>query len=289
MRVLIVGCGYVGVALGAELVEQGHMVWGMRRSHRNDAELAAAGIVPLAVDITDPRGLFGLSPNYDWVVHCVSASGGGVSGYEALYVRGTGHLLGWLSQAPLTKFVYTSSTSVYGQTDGSRVDETSQTIPDALTSRVLVEAEELVLRTAGQQGFPAVVSRVAGIYGPGRTYWLEQFQSGQVRIEGEGDRILNMIHRDDVVGAVIAALARGRPGRVYNVVDDEPVTQLALFRWLAARLERALPSSATEGERVSRKRGATSKKVSNQRLKDELEYRLRFPTFREGYEEVLSH
>jgi nucleoside-diphosphate-sugar epimerase len=288
MRVLIMGCGYVGVALGAELVGRGHSVWGVRRSHHNDAALTRAGIVPLVADITVPKSLSGLSPSYDWIVHCVSSSRGGAAEYEEIYLRGTGYLLRWLSSASPAKLVYTSSTSVYGQTNGSRVDETSQTLPEAPTSRILVQTEELLLRAAREAGLPAVVLRVAGIYGPARAYWLDQVRSDQAKIEGDGQRILNIIHRDDAVGAVIAALARGAPGRMYNVVDDEPVTQAALVQWLSTRLGRALPGQDTAGRSAARKRGTTNKSVSNQRLKTELGYALKFPTFREGYEAILS-
>lgn len=288
MHTLIVGCGYVGTALGIQLIEQGHCVWGLRRSHRNDAELTKAGIVPLVADITLPQGLSGLNPSYDWVVHCVSASGGGAPEYEEIYVRGTRHLLAWLSNAPPAKLVYTSSTGVYGQTDGSLVDETSQTIPAAPTARILVQAEELLLQSAVHRGFPSVVLRVAGIYGPGRAFWLEQFRSGTAKIEGNGERILNMIHRDDVAGAIIAALLQGTPGRIYNAVDDEPAAQLVFLRWLSTRLGRTLPPRDVEGQNASRKRGATNKRVSNQRLKGELGYRLKFPTFREGYEAIVD-
>ena len=288
MRVLIVGCGYVGKAVGAELVQQGHSVWGLRRSHAHDAELRAAGIVPLAADITVPETLSSLNPGYDWVVHCASASGGGAPEYTEVYLRGTSHLLARLSSAPPAKFVYTSSTSVYAQNDGSEVDETSQTVPEAPTGQILVRAEDLLLRAASESGFPAVVLRVAGIYGPGRTYWVDQIRSGEARIEGDGGRILNTVHRDDVAGAIIAALGCGMQGRIYNVVDDEPVTQLALLRWLSKRLGKALPPRDSGGQRKIGKRGMTNKRVSNQRLKHELGYRLRFPTFKEGYEAILG-
>jgi nucleoside-diphosphate-sugar epimerase len=128
-----------------------------------------------------------------------------------------------------------------------------------------------------------VILRLAGIYGPDRGYWLKQYMSNEARIEGNGARILNMIHRDDVVGAIIASLKSGRPGEVYNAVDDEPVTQLAFFQWLSGPLGKELPPSAPEDAEVVSKRGVTNKKVSNRRLKMELGYQLKYPTFRQGY------
>ena len=71
-----------------------------------------------------------------------------------------------------------------------------------------------------------MILRVAGIYGPGRGHWFKQFLRGEARIEGDGSRCLNMIHRDDLIGCIIAALEHGRPGEIYNAVDNEPVRQL---------------------------------------------------------------
>jgi nucleoside-diphosphate-sugar epimerase len=92
-----------------------------------------------------------------------------------------------------------------------------------------------------------------------------------------------MIHRADAAGAIIAALERGRPGQIYNVVDDEPVTQLRFFEWLSRATGRPLPPAAAEPE-AAFNRAPTNKKVSNRKLKAELGYRFKFPTFREGYE-----
>ena len=78
-----------------------------------------------------------------------------------------------------------------------------------------------------------MILRVAGIYGPDRGHWFKQFLKNEARIEGDGSRFLNMIHRDDVIGCIIAALKSGRPGEIYNAVDDEPVSQMNFFQWLA--------------------------------------------------------
>lgn len=281
MRVLIFGCGYVGLALGTELARQGHQVFGVRRHPGQADALRAATIEPLTADLTRPESLAALPAGCDWVVNCVSSSGGGAEDYRAVYLQGMRHLLAWLTAAPPQKLVYTSSTGVYGQTDGSTVTETSPAEPATEAGQVLVQTEEALL--LNRVGVPAVILRLAGIYGPGRGYWLKQFLQGEARIEGDGGRILNMVHRDDVVGAVIAALQKGQPGEVYNAVDDEPVSQLECFQWLAAALGRSLPPSVPEDQLKARRRGLTSKRVSNQKLKTELGYAFKYPTFREGW------
>jgi len=282
MRVLIVGCGYVGLPLGAELVRQGHEVFGLRRSLLAENELKVAGVHPLAGDVTKPETLAKLSRQFDWVVNCVAA-GGSAENYRHTYLEGNRNLVSWLADSPPKKFVYTSSSSVYEQKDGSVVTEKSRVEPDAETAKVLVEAEKVLLDAAAQKKFPAVILRVAGIYGPGRGHWFKQFVKGEARIEGDGSRFLNMIHRDDVAGCIIAALKNGRAGEVYNVVDDEPVSQVDFLKWLAATLGKPLPPAGSKDAGIVRKRGATNKRVSNNKLKTELGYQFKFPNFRSGY------
>jgi nucleoside-diphosphate-sugar epimerase len=95
-----------------------------------------------------------------------------------------------------------------------------------------------------------------------------------------------MIHRDDVVGCLQAALDRGRTGELYHAVDDEPVTQIAFFQWLADQLGKPLPPRVPAAE-VQRQRAVTNKRISNHKLKAELSYQFRYPTFREGYASLI--
>ncbi|HYG34590.1 MAG TPA: SDR family oxidoreductase [Clostridia bacterium] len=288
MRVLIVGCGYVGLPLGAQLVRQGHLVWGLRRTQQANSEMEAAGITPINADITQPKALAALPQQFDWVVHCVSASGGGAEEYRAVYFEGTRNLIQWLTERPPQKLVYTSSTSVYGQNDGNWVTEDSPAIPASKTGEILISTEQLLQDAAREERVPAVILRAAGIYGPGRGYWLKQFLRGEATIEGKGERWLNMIHRDDLGGAIVTALRGGTPGRIYNACDNEPVTQLTCFQWLAEKLGRELPPSAPEATGAGRKRGVTNKRISNRRLREELGYSFVYPTFREGFSAELN-
>ena len=284
MRVLIVGCGYVGLPLGAELARQGHEVFGVRRSADSESCLNASGIKPLVADITNREDLARLPGPFDAVVNCVSSTKGGVEAYRRVFLDGTRNLIEWLSEAALPKkFVYTSSTSVYGQTDGSLVKETSPTAPASETSVTLVETEKLLLAAVAERKFPAVILRVAGIYGPDRGHLFLQYLRNEAKIAGKGERLINMIHRDDLVGAILVALKSGRAGEIYNAVDDEPVAQIHFFRWLSETLGKWMPPFTTEAGNGDRKRGRTNKKVSNRKLKMELGYQFRYPTFRQGY------
>ena len=282
MRVLIVGCGYVGLPLGIELVRQGHAVSGLRRSVAAETELKRVGIEPLHADITRPETLAALPHIFDWVVNCTASGGGDAENYRKIYLEGNRNLLAWLAPSPPQKFVYTSSTSVYAQNDGSLVTEASPAEPEAPTSKILVETEQFLLAEA-RDNFPTLILRVAGIYGPARGHAFKQYLRGEARIEDNGARWLNMIHRDDVIGALIAALERGTPGEIYNAVDNEPVSQLQFFEWLAAELQKPLPPHVTADTETWRKRGVTNKRVSNAKLLAELQYRFKFPDFRTGY------
>src|SRR5436190_10229664 len=289
MRVLIVGCGYVGLALGSKLSSAGHEVVGIRRSGGSEAAFRKVGIKPLLLDITRENAFGESLPEYDWVVNCVSSSKGDADDYRATYLEGTKRLLAWLIERPLKKFVYTSSTSVYGQTDGSIITESSPIEPAIQTGKILVETEQILLKAARLNAFPGVILRLAGIYGPQRGYWFRQFISGSAEIQDEGQRVLNMIHRDDVVGAVIAALKQAGPGEIYNVADDEPVTQVEFFSWLSEKLGRRLPPVAVNAPGIDRKRGISNKRISNLKLKTVLGYQFKYPTFREEYADEIEN
>jgi nucleoside-diphosphate-sugar epimerase len=291
MRVLVVGCGYVGLPLALEFARLGHTVFGLRRSTGAQEILRQAGVTPLVADITQPDSLAKMPRDFDWVVNCVASGGGGVGEYRTLYLEGMRNLIEWLvpSRANGTpRVVYTSSTGVYGQNDGSLVDESSPTQPASETARVLVETEQVLLAAGRERSFPAMVLRAAGIYGPERGYLLKQFLRGEARIEGAGARTLNMIHRDDLIRAIIAALERGRGGEIYNVTDDEPVSQVEFFQWLAAKLGQPLPPTIPEDAAAPRKRGLTNKRISNRKLKAELRFGFTFPDFRAGYSAELQ-
>ncbi|HTA94754.1 MAG TPA: NAD-dependent epimerase/dehydratase family protein, partial [Verrucomicrobiae bacterium] len=170
-----------------------------------------------------------------------------------------------------------------GQTDGSQIKESSPTEPVSETSKILVETEKVLLVAAAQKKIPAVILRVAGIYGPERGHLFKQFLKNEARIEGDGSRNLNMIHRDDLIGCIVAALKSGRTGEIYNAVDDEPVSQKNFFEWLGGTLGKYPPPAVPENSIENRKRGVTDKRVSNRRLKMELGCQFKYPNFRIGY------
>lgn len=283
MRVLIVGCGYVGIELGALLSARGHEVHGLRR-HPPLQDFVRAGITPAAADLLDQKAMARLPWPFDWVVNCAAAPNGESQTYRRTYVDGNRALLDCLERNPAKRLVYTSSTSVYGQDDGGWVDESAPTAPGTPNGDCLVEAEQTIIAARRSQGLPATILRVAGIYGPDRGYWLRQFLNGEARMEGDGGRFLNMIHVEDVAGAIEAVLTHADAGPIYNAGDNAPATQREMFEWLSDRLQRPFPAIVPAG---TRRRAVTNKRIDNRKLRQETGWLPKYPTFREGYEALL--
>lgn len=225
-----------------------------------------------AHDITDREGLEAARDRMlpvDVLVDCVSSGRGGAEDYRRVYLEGARNLLDVFEPK---RFLYTGSTSVYAQTDGSWVDESSPAEPDRETGRILRETEDLITARGG------ATARLAGLYGPGRSVLFRKFMAGEGLIEGDGSRWMNFCHRDDAAAALwaLAAAPELIPG-VYNVADDTPLTQLDCYRELAELSARPLPPSGPVD--TGRKRGWTSKRVSNARLRAAVAWKPLFPSF----------
>ena len=288
MRVLIAGCGYVGSRLGTDLAAAGHKVWGLRR--RTDA--LPAGIEGLAADLTEPDTLAQLPPGLDHVVYATAADGSGEAAYRSAYLKGLGNLLKALEtqESRPRRFFFVSSTGVYGQQEGEWVDETSPTEPSRESGKILLAAEHKAL--AGP--FPATVVRLGGIYGPGRTRLLRLAGSGDATVREDPPAYTNRIHRDDAAGLIAhlialdtAAPPAGQgipPAQIYLGVDRDPAPYHEVLDWLAERLGAARPRR-TEGDTGVRRGG--NKRCSSDRL-IAAGYRFRYPSFRDGYEEMIA-
>lgn len=276
-RVLIAGCGYVGTALGEALAGAGHTVFGLRR---NPGGLPRA-IQPIAADLDKPASLAGLPAGLDWVVYVAGAAGFTEEAYRAAYPEGSWNLVNALAeqgQEP-ERVLFTSSTGVYAQTDGDWVDEDSPTEPVSFSGTALLEAEA-VFRAAP---WPSIALRLGGIYGPGRTRLIERVRSGEAKRQPEPSRWLNLIHRDDIVGAIMHLLELDDPAPVYLGVDNEPQNWNALVEWLANELDVDVPPVDPE---PSTRRPPRSRRCSNKRLLAS-GYTFRYPSCRVGYRELL--
>lgn len=270
-RILIAGCGYVGQATADLFRGAGWEVEGWTSSAESAAHLSEKPYPIIAVDIAQREQINARPENFDAVIHCASTRGGGVDLYRRVYLDGARNLLDRFVGSTI---LFTSSTSVYGQKNGEWVTEESETAPEHDTGRVLLEAERLVLSAGG------IVTRLAGIYGPGRSALLQRFLTGRAIVDPQSDRHVNQVHRDDIAAALFHLLNRPEPaGEIYNVVDDEPILQSECYRWLAQKLNRPVPPVARSTS--TPKRGRSNKRVNNAKLRA-TGWAPRYPTFAEA-------
>lgn len=259
MKLLLIGNGYLGQAVSRVFREAGWEVVPVSLS---------GGDGSLPCDVGDWISVKGLKSHVypDFIVHCAASGRGGAEAYQRVYVDGAANLIEAFPGVPL---LFTSSTSVYAQTDGALVTEDSPAIPDRETGRLLLEAENITLAANG------IVARLAGIYGPGRSVILKKFLAGEAVIEEDGRRFLNQIHRDDAARAVFHLASMHVTG-VFNVSDSTPLTQLGCYERLSEIFFRPLPPSGPRD--LNRKRGWTHKQVSNAKLRA-TGWQPQFPSF----------
>lgn len=267
-RILIAGCGFVGLAAARLFQRAGWEVLGVTHSVESATALAGEAFPVVPADLADRPALASLDAwrGCEAIIHCASSGRGGADAYRRVYLEGARHLADVLQPGSL---LFTGSTSVYAQTGGEWVTEESPAEPDRETGRVLRETEAFVLATGG------CVARLAGIYGPGRSVLLKKFFTGEAVLEGDGSRWINQVHRDDIAAALVRLVAAGARG-IFNVSDDTPLTQREVYEGLAARLQRPLPPRGPIDPH--RKRGWTSKRVSNAKLRA-LGWVPRYPSF----------
>uniref|UniRef100_Q31IH9 NAD dependent epimerase/dehydratase family protein n=1 Tax=Hydrogenovibrio crunogenus (strain DSM 25203 / XCL-2) TaxID=317025 RepID=Q31IH9_HYDCU len=272
-RVLIAGCGDIGCRLGANLAKKGHEVFGMRR----DVSKISAPIQPIEAD------LFGQLPELpdqlDYVFYIVSAKSYNDVAYYKAYVMGLKHLIDALKDQPIKRLFFISSSSVFSQSEGERVTEESPTEGKNFSSRRLLEGEELALNAP----FPGTVVRFGGIYGPGRTYLIDLVLQGKAHCME--DVYSNRIHSEDCVGLLTHLMEQPALDPIYIGVDDEPTFTCEVYEWLAEQLsvsniEHLEP---TENSRAQR----SNKRLSNAKVKA-TGYTFKYPSYREGYLELLE-
>lgn len=286
-HLVVFGCGYVGAALATQAVARGLRVTALTRNAAKATLLREVGIEAVVADLATAEWHPRIAGAPAFAVNCVSSGGGGIEGYRRSYVDGMASIVAWSrAQGAPGTLVYTSSTSVYPQDGGVVVDEAASTAEAGERGQILLEAERLL-----RDGTPAearwFILRLAGIYGPGRHHLLEQVRAGEAA--GLGAHRLNLAHRDDIVAALWACL--GAPpavgNQVFNVADDAPTAKAEVVAWLAAQL--GVPVPRFTGEPAGTRRAVTpDRTIANGRIKTTLGWAPRYPSYREGYANLLS-
>ncbi|QDV36703.1 SDR family oxidoreductase [Tautonia plasticadhaerens] len=284
MSTLIIGCGYLGVRVARRLREDGHRVFGTTRSRARAEALAAEGIEPILADVLDRDSLSGL-PSVDRAFYCVGYDRGSGVPIGHVYVDGLRHALGRLANRA-RRLVYASSTGVYGDHGGGWIDEEAAPDPGTESGRACLQAEAALREFSQEYTYPASILRFSGLYGPGRVMRRDAILAGEP-IPSDPEAYLNLVHVDDAASAAVAALRVAKPGPLYLVSDDRPVTRAEFYAELATLLGGPEPRFTTPPGRGP-VRGDSNKRVSNRRMKRELGLTLAYPDVSTGLPAALA-
>lgn len=272
-RLLILGCGDVGMRL-LPLVRDRFRVFAVTSQPERQAELRAAGAVPVLADLDHPATLRRLAHLADRVVHLAPPPGVGARDTR------TRNLCAILPEG--VRMVYVSTTGVYGDVSGALIDESRPVAPNNPRARRRVDAETVLRAWARQRGARVSILRVPGIYARDRLP-LKRLAEGTPALCAEDDVFTNHIHADDLARALARALFKGQSGRVYNAVDDTQMKMADYFDTVAdafgmqrpPRLPREQLRAVVSPVLLSFM--SESRRLRNDRLKRELGVRLRYP------------
>lgn len=273
--IMVVGAGYVGTSIGEYFVSKKQRVYGIVKSKASSVRLKEKGIEPLCFDLLASAGNVKIPPAH-FIVISLAPDERSDRAYELTYIEAVNNFLQAIQDNPRPYLVvYISSTRVWEQPSLEWVDEGTAAQPVSNQAKTLLMAERQVLTS----GYPSLVLRLSGIYGPGRNR-IERFKSCEFR-KAAPDKFLNFIHLEDAVGSVASLFKSGEVGEIYTGVDDEPILESVLYRWLAEALEVSYPASLFE------KGDLKGKRLLNNKLKS-IGYKFKYPTFRQGYRDLLK-
>ncbi|MEO7056620.1 MAG: SDR family oxidoreductase [Caldimonas sp.] len=281
---LIVGCGDVGLRV-ARILRGRWRLLALTSSGDRLGELRGAGLVPLVGDLDRRAGLGRLADLADAVLHLAPPARHGSTDPR------TAHLLAALSRSVrLRRLVYVSTSGVYGDCGGARVDETRAANPATDRARRRVDAEQRLRHFGRHSGAAVTILRVPGIYALGRAGGdpRERLARGTPVLAAADDIYTNHIHADDLARACVAALVRGPRQRVVNVSDDSALKTADYFDLAAdlfalprpPRLPRSDAAAVMSPMQMSFL--GESRRLVNTRMKRELRLMLRYPTVAQG-------
>lgn len=300
-RILIIGFGDVGKRVARHLVSRYHVTALMRT-----AETARAakylGVHAIRGDLSVPDSLSKLAGNADVIFHFAPPPG------EGALDTHTRHLLAALARPPMAtstraamlsqpcrqlpgRLVYISTTGVYGDCAGEWIDETRAVKPATDRARRRLDAEHALRKWGRRQGVAVSIMRAPGIYSAERLP-LERLRNGIAALAVDEDVITNHIHAEDLARAAITAMYRGKPGRIYNVVDDSALPMADYFDRIADAFGLPRPPRISRSDALTQLSPALlsfmseSRRIGNQRLKRELRFKLLFPTVDEFLREI---
>lgn len=273
-KVFIAGAGYVGTVAARLLAQAGHAVDIGRRTARGEPGSHA-------MDVLRPQSYPAALREAHCLVYCVSADGFTEASYRAAYVDGLARVVEAAAKGAAKRFIFVSSTGVFGQDDGSVVDESSPALPRGFSGRILLEAEAL-LAAAPIEG---ATIRFSGIYGPGRDRLIRLVRTASPVSAKSRAAITNRIHRDDCARAIAHLVDSPAVQPLYLGSDEAPTAMDEILEWIAARLGLAPPPAGEDSAQVLQRGG--NKRISSARLRGE-GFGFLHPTYREGFAAILA-
>jgi nucleoside-diphosphate-sugar epimerase len=277
-RLFIFGVGYSAEAVVRIVTAEGWTVAGTCRTQDGADRLARLGIDPVLFDgatAIDPAALSGTT---HLLASIPADPDDPALRHHARDIAAT-ESLEWIG--------YLSTTSVYGVTDGSTVDE--DTICDPASAR---GQRRLAAERAWQAlPLPGHVFRLSGIYGPGRSVF-DTIRAGKAQRIVKPGQAFNRIHVEDIAGIVRASIAVPSPGRIYNVADNLPAPSADLVTYACGLMQVEPPPEIPFEQAVlspmAREFWADNKRIDNRRIREELGVRLAYPTYREGLDAIFA-
>jgi nucleoside-diphosphate-sugar epimerase len=273
------GHGYVAQALARRLLPDGWTIHGTTRDASKISNLQAQGVHPLLWGQDDIPAIIAKA------THLLCSAAPDAQGDPVLAAYGqeiaqAARQLAWAG--------YLSTTGVYGDHGGDWVDESTPLTPGTKRGEARVRAEAAWTATPG---LPLHIFRLAGIYGPGRGPF-EKVRNGTARRIIKPGQVFSRTHVDDIAQVLAASIAHPNPGAAYNVCDDDPAPPQDVIAHAAELLGLPLPPAVdfdtADLSPMARSFYSESKRVRNDRIKDELGVTLAYPTYREGLAAILA-
>jgi nucleoside-diphosphate-sugar epimerase len=272
-------------------------VRGLVRDPDNDVveRLASMGMAVWQGDLTQPESLVGVANGVEYVYNLTSRSVLDNGSVRRVFVDGNRNLIAACSRARTVQaYVFAGNASPYGDQGDDWLTEDAPVAPCYPLGEVMVEAEQAIMELVRAHHFPAIILRVGTIYGPGRDF-IDAVLSGTATLIGDGTNFVARIHIDDLIVMLDQLALRGQPGAIYNVADDEPARAAVLYGEVRQRLGMVPP-------RLFSKAGAlfsgldssvvgmasASARLSNARIKHDLDLTLRYPSFRAWLDQRLA-
>lgn len=279
---LVFGGGYLGLEAAREALRRQGRAFATSRDPARRAELTAAGVI--AVDPADAEALKAAVAVASAILVTAAPDSAGCPGLKALVpaLTASGAYPDWIG--------YVSSTAVYGDRAGGWAFEDDDLNAASVEGARRVRAEQDWLDAGRGMGLTVQIFRLPAIYGPGRSP-LDRLRDGTARLVKKPGQVFNRIHVEDAVAGFFASMARPHPGRAYTLADDEPAPADVVMEWTAARVGLPNPPEVSlDDASVSdamRRFYNDNKRLSNARAKAELDWRPRYPTWREGLEALI--